>query len=126
VGTGEPHPLQAVDVAEGVQQLGEQRAVPFAGAAGLATPSATRARTSATMSPSLRDFSGPRSSGTMQNVQLLSQPIEIETHAWWRTSRRAGSAEGNISVCSRISTTGSAAESACASRSGRRPMLCVP
>ena len=62
----------------------------------------------------------------MQNAQVLSQPMEIDTQAWWRTSRIDGSAEGNIWVCSRISTTGSAAESACARSSGRRPMLWVP
>jgi hypothetical protein len=90
------------------------------------TPSAASPRISVTMSPGRRDFSGPRSDGTMQNVQVLSQPMEIDTQAWCRTSRRAGSAEGNISVCSRISITGSSAESACARRRGRLPMLWVP
>ena len=38
--------------------------------------------------------SEPRTDGTMQNAQLLSQPIWMVTHALWSTSRRAGSAEG--------------------------------
>jgi hypothetical protein len=90
------------------------------------TPSATSARTSPTISPIRRDFSGPRSDGTMQNVQVLSQPIDIDTHAWCGTSRRAGSAEGNVWVCSMISTTGSDMESAWASSAGSRSRLCVP
>jgi hypothetical protein len=28
-----------------------------------------------------RDFSAPRNDGTMQKVQVLSQPIEMDTHA---------------------------------------------
>jgi hypothetical protein len=43
------------------------------------TPSATSARTSASTSPERRSFSLPRSAGTMQNVQLLLQPTEIDT-----------------------------------------------
>src|SRR6266545_3999347 len=61
---------------------------------------------SARASPISRDSWGPRTSGTMQNVQWLSQPIAIETHAWWATSRRAGSALGNTSVNSRTSIWG--------------------
>ncbi|CNW99190.1 Uncharacterised protein [Mycobacterium tuberculosis] len=33
------------------------------------------------MSAGLRSTSLPRSDGTMQNVQLLLQPTEMETHA---------------------------------------------
>jgi hypothetical protein len=42
----------------------------------------------------------------MQNVQWLSHPIAIDTHAWWATSRRAGNALGNTSVNSRTSIWG--------------------
>ena len=37
--------------------------------------------TSARISPGRRSFSLPRSAGTMQNVQVLLQPTEIDTHA---------------------------------------------
>ena len=38
----------------------------------------------------------------MQKAQVLSQPIWIVTQAAWSTSRRAGSADGNASLSSRI------------------------
>jgi len=44
--------------------------------------------------------------GTMQKAQVLSQPIWMVTQAAWSTSRRAGRAEGNASLSSRISMTG--------------------
>jgi hypothetical protein len=44
------------------------------------TPSAASAETSASTSPGLRSFSLPRSDGTMQNVHVLLQPTEIDTH----------------------------------------------
>ena len=43
-----------------------------------------------------RLISAPRTAGTMQNAQLLSQPIWIVTQALYDVSRRAGSADGNI------------------------------
>jgi hypothetical protein len=89
------------------------------------TSSSTRARTSSTISPIRRERSGPRRLGTMQNVHALLQPTEIDTHAWWRTSRLAGSADGKVSSCSTSSTTGTAAESAWASRpAGSRGCAC--
>ena len=45
------------------------------------TPSAASASTSATMSANGRLISGPRTAGTMQNAQRLSQPIWIVTQA---------------------------------------------
>ena len=45
------------------------------------TPSAASRSTSATMSSRGRLISGPRTAGTMQKAQLLSQPIWIVTHA---------------------------------------------
>ena len=45
------------------------------------TPSATSASISARMSPGRRSFSLPRSAGTMQKVQVLLQPTEIDTQA---------------------------------------------
>jgi hypothetical protein len=62
----------------------------------------------------------------MQKVQELLQPTEIDTQAWWRTVRLAGSADGNVSSCSMSSTTGTAVESASASRAGRFGRLWVP
>ena len=43
------------------------------------------------MSPGRRSFSRPRSDGTMQKVQVLLQPTEIDTHAEYGDWRRAGS-----------------------------------
>jgi hypothetical protein len=43
------------------------------------TPSAASAATSASTSPGRRSRSVPRSAGTMQNVQVLLQPTEIDT-----------------------------------------------
>ena len=70
------------------------------------TPSRASSSTSCTMSPIRRLTSRPRTDGTMQNAQELSQPIWIVTHAAWSTSRRAGSADGYASCSSRISTSG--------------------
>ena len=58
------------------------------------------------MSPIERERWGPRTSGTMQHVQALSQPGAIETHARNASSRAAGSADGNVSVYSRTSIWG--------------------
>ena len=44
----------------------------------------------------------------MQKVHELLQPIEIDTHACHGDMRRLGNAEGNTSVCSRISKAGPA------------------
>ena len=40
---------------------------------------------------------GPRTAGTMQNAQVLSQPIWIVSQPAWSTSRRAGKADGKAS-----------------------------
>jgi hypothetical protein len=45
----------------------------------------------------------PRSAGTMQNVQVLLQPTEIDTQAECAESRFAGNAEGKTSSDSAIS-----------------------
>ena len=45
------------------------------------TPREASPCTSARMSPSERERWGPRTSGTMQNVQALSQPGAIDTQA---------------------------------------------
>ena len=76
------------------------------------------------MSPTRRDTSLPRTAGTMQNVHELLQPIEIDTHACHGELRRAGSAEGKTSVCSRISKLGASSDSR-RSR-GRLARLWVP
>ena len=74
------------------------------------TPSATSASISARMSPGRRSFSLPRSDGTMQNVQVLLQPTEIDTQAAYADSRLVGSVEGNTSSDSRISTCASSCD----------------
>ncbi len=90
------------------------------------TPSATSASTSARISPGRRSFSLPRSAGTMQNVHVLLQPTEIETHAAYAESRLVGSVEGKTDSDSRISTCASWCERARSRRAGSEPMLCVP
>ena len=68
----------------------------------------------------------PRSAGTMQNVQVLLQPTEIDTQAAYADSRLVGSVEGNTSSDSRISTCASSATRARSSSTGSEPMLWVP
>ncbi len=58
------------------------------------------------MSPIGLERCGPRTSGTMQNVQALSHPGAIETQARKSSSRAAGRAPGNTSVYSRTSIRG--------------------
>ena len=90
------------------------------------TPSATSISISARMSPGRRSFSLPRSDGTMQKVQVLLQPTEIDTQPLWVESRRAGSVEGKTSSDSRISICALSLWRARSSRVGREPMLWVP
>ena len=63
------------------------------------------------MSANGRLISSPRTAGTMQKAQVLSQPIWIVTQALYDVVRRAGSADGNMAwssttAASRISVTG--------------------
>jgi hypothetical protein len=90
------------------------------------TPSATSASTSARTSPGRRSFSLPRSAGTMQNVQVLLQPTEIDTQPAYVDSRRVGSVDGKTSSDSRISTSASSLCRARSSSTGSEPMLWVP
>ena len=83
------------------------------------------------MSSNGRLISLPRTAGTMQKAQLLSQPIWIVTHPAQGTSRRTGRAEGKASwssatVSSRISTIEWPASRASWSRSAARCTLWVP
>jgi len=94
------------------------------------TPSAATRRTSSTIRSNGRLISGPRTAGTMQKAQLLSQPIWMVIQALWPVVRRAGSAEGNSSwssatVASRISVIGPVSAAWC-NRSTERCTLCVP
>ena len=68
----------------------------------------------------------PRSAGTMQNVQVLLQPTEIDTQAAYADSRLVGSVEGKTSSDSRISTCASSCTRARSSSTGSEPMLWVP
>src|SRR3954451_5470994 len=81
------------------------------------TPSSTRARTSARMSPGRRSFSLPRRAGTMQNVQVLLHPTLMLTQAAYADSRRVGNVDGKTSSDSRISTCASCCRRG---RAGRR------
>ena len=70
------------------------------------------------MSSNGRLISSPRTAGTMQNAQLLSQPIWIVTQALYDVVRRAGSADGNIAwssttAASRISVIGPVRRASC-------------
>ena len=60
-------------------------------------PAPARPSTSATIWPKGRLISGPRTAGTMQKAQLLSQPIWMVTQAAQAWSRRTGRAEGKAS-----------------------------
>ncbi len=71
------------------------------------------------MSPVLRSFSLPRSAGTMQKVQVLLQPTEMETQAAYALSRRVGSVDGNASSDSAISTCASSCTRARSRRTGK-------
>ena len=62
----------------------------------------------------------------MQNVQVLLQPTEIDTHAAYADSRLVGSVDGKTSRDSRISTWASSATRARSSSTGSEPMLWVP
>ena len=90
------------------------------------TPWSTRVRTSARTSAMGRSFSTPRKVGTIQNVQVLLHPTEIETHDEKAEKRRAGSVDGKCSSASRISICDSSSILARSSRIGREPTLCVP
>ena len=90
------------------------------------TPCPTSARTSASTSPGRRSRSLPRSDGTMQKVQVLSQPTEMDTQAAYAESRREGSTDGKVSSDSRISTCASCSTRARSRSAGSEPMLWVP
>ncbi len=62
----------------------------------------------------------------MQNVQVLLHPTEMDTHAAYADSRRAGSVEGNTSSDSAISTWATELCRARSSSTGRACTLCVP
>src|SRR5690606_40889116 len=68
----------------------------------------------------------PRRLGTMQKVQVLLQPTEIDTQAAYADSRLVGSVDGKTSRLSRISTWASSATRARSSSAGNDPMLWVP
>ena len=63
-------------------------------------PAAARPSTSVTIWPNGRLISGPRTAGTMQKAQLLSQPIWMVTQAAqaWLAAHRQGRREGVLAV----------------------------
>ena len=62
----------------------------------------------------------------MQNVQVLLQPTEIDTHAAYGDSRRVGSVDGKRVSASSISTWLACSMRARSSSTGSEPMLWVP
>ena len=62
----------------------------------------------------------------MQNVQVLLQPTETETHEENAERRRAGSVDGKCSRDSRISICDSSSTLARSRSTGSEPTLCVP
>ena len=90
------------------------------------TPCSTSALASANTSSADRSFSRPRSCGTMQKVQVLLQPTEIETHALNALKRFDGRVDGKCSKASLISTCACFSTLARSSKIGSEPTLCVP
>ena len=78
---GEANAFDAVDRVDGAQQVGEFELTFWPSSVISETPSAASVSTSCTMSPMRRLISRPRTDGTMQNAQALSQPIWIVTQA---------------------------------------------
>src|SRR4051794_41884572 len=78
------------------------------------------------MSPGLRSFSLPRSDGTMQKVQVLLHPTEMDTQPLYVDSRRVGSVDGKISSDSRISSCASPLWRGRPAGGGREPPLWGP
>ena len=136
VRAGEAHPLEPLDLAAGPQQLAERLPVAELDAVRVdVLPEQgdledalgdQRLDLGEDRRPGRRSFSVPRSDGTMQNVQVLLQPTEIETQAAYAESRRVGSVDGKTSSDSRISTCASSLWRARSSSTGSEPMLCVP
>ena len=62
----------------------------------------------------------------MQNVQVLSQPTEIDTQALNADSRRVGRSDGKFCSASTISTWASRLCRARSSSTGSAARLCVP
>jgi hypothetical protein len=124
-----------VDPAAGAQQLGEGLAVAELGAVGVDVLPEQGDLDDALGHQRLdlaQDLAGAPvplrapQRGTMQKVQVLLQPTEIETQAAYADSRRVGSVEGKASSDSLISSCASSCTRARSSRTGSEPMLCVP
>ena len=88
VRAGEPHPLQPVDLAAGAQQLAERQPVAELDAVGVDVLAEQRHLDDALVDERLdlgEDVAGApvlllaAQAGTMQNVQVLLQPTEIDT-----------------------------------------------
>jgi hypothetical protein len=135
VRAGEAHPLQAVDLAAGAQQLAEGEPVAELDAVGVDVLPEQGDLDDALVDERLdlgEDVAGstvgslPRRLGTMQKVQVLLHPTLIDTHAAYALSRRVGRVEGKVSSDSRISTSARLLWRARSSSAGRLPMLWVP
>ena len=87
------------------------------------TPCSASARTSRRISSLGRSFSRPRSCGTIQKVQVLLHPTEIDTQAENAEWRRAGKVEGKCSSPSRISSCASSSIRARSKSVGSEPTL---
>ena len=123
---------EALDLAAGPQQLGERLPVAELHAVGVDVLTQQGDLADAVGDQRLdlgedlagrRSFSLPRSAGTMQNVQVLLQPTEINTHAAYADWRLVGRVEGKTSRDSRISTSASSSTRARSSGTGDGPMF---
>ena len=127
---------QPVDVAAGPQQLAESEPVAERAAVGVDVLAEQGDLDDAVVDqrPDLgqhvagrRSVSAPRSDGTMQNVQVLSQPTEIDTQALYGDFRAASAGRTGRSAAPRaISTCASLLCRARSSSTGRAARLCVP
>ena len=89
-------------------------------------PAATTERISASTSVSGLSRSRPRTDGTMQNVQVLLQPMEIDTQAEARWPRTAGRSLGKPVSSRVILICGFLVARALSSSCGSASMVCVP
>ena len=133
VRAGEPDPLEPVDLAASAQELAERQPVAELDAVGVnvlaqqgdldhAVVDAS-AWISARTSPGRRSFSLPRRLGTMQNVQVLLQPTEIDTQAEYGDSRLVGRTDGKTLERLEDLELGLARGPCPSSRVGSEPML---
>ena len=105
---GEAYAPDAFDPPDGAEQFGEERSAPgdvapvridvLPNRVTSVTPRRASSPTSATISSMGRLTSGPRTAGTMQNAQELSQPVWMLTQAAYGSSRIAAGPRSGFGV----------------------------